>query len=296
MRNFLTLIRKVTPISSNKKNNQIVTDCFGNYYTPLNYNTVKNLGGMKLITDILKLINDATKKQPYIINDSKLLAEKVMAKLELKKIIVNYQISHQILYKEFMLVLHTNGLWPMLLDHFVDYEVLVTEQEFRRVAGVIMEYLNVSKNKEKNSINQIANTCVHYREDGRLEIIFPGKLWGSKEVVNKILDLAEQKGIFIIEANSSPISQKIILPYNWSISEFPDDKGYYFIFDDSGKKVAVFRVTLLPNSLNNGEIDFFMEDMEDDEIISISSSTNSELKGMSSKSLVEKDIFLIEKK
>lgn len=293
MKKFLQLIKQDSSKPTNHSEFKITTDCFGNYYTPLNYNAVKDFGGMKLMTEVLSYTNDAAKRQRYLITDDvNLLAEKVFAKIEWKQIIVNYQISHQILYNQYCFVLHTNGLWPMLLEKFVDYEVIITEQEFRLVAGIIMNCLRDLESKEKNYIDQVANSCIHYREDGRLEIIFPGKLWGGKEVVERILRLAEKRGMCIIEINTSPIRQKVVLPYNWSVSDYTDDEGYHFILDDFGRKIAVFRVTQLPNQLNNGEVDFFMVD---DDIDMLPNEDKPKLKGIFIKSLLHKKALLLEK-
>lgn len=281
MKNFLQLIKQPTNHSKFK----ITTDCFGNYYTPLNYNSVKDFGGMKLMTEVLRHTNDAAKRQRYLTNDANLLVEKVFAKIEWKQIIVDYQISHQILCNQYSFVLHTNGLWPMLLEKFVNYDVIITEQEFRPVAGIIMKCLRDLESKEKNYIDQIANSCIHPRKDGRLEIVFPGKLWGGKKVVEHILRLAEKRGICIIETNTSPIKQKVVLPYGWSVSDYTDGEGYYFILDDFGRKIAVFRVTWLPNELNNGEVDFFMLD---DDIDKIPNKDTPKLNGTFIKSLLHK--------
>ena len=258
MKNYLQGIKSEFLRRENTKGT-VVSEYYG-YYIPADYERLKNMLGMQILVELLKNVNEAVTNQPSLIKDVNLLAEKAINKIDIKGKVVDNHSSYQVLYSEYFSALHTNGLWQMLIDKFVNDNLMVTERGFRNVAGVLMCYLKDLKQREEQWIEQIANTYIHFRDDGRLEIIFPGKLWGGKEMVSKMVKLAEKSGICFVEAKASPINQKIVLPYGWKISNYTDPEGYQMILDDAGKTKAFFRIKRLPDTNGNGEIDFFMED------------------------------------
>lgn len=258
MGKFSQLARKVFSLNGEREENgNVIFIDYNKIYRPEEYEYVKDRPGTQLATMILAYVNDAVRNQRQLLEDVNLLAEKVIAKIDFKRLIEDNGISWQTLYDQYRYILYMNGMWTMLMEKFVDYEVVITERQFRDVAGIIMFGLKDLSKKEEDLVEDVANNCIRTRQDGRLEIVFPGKLWGGAKVP-EILKKAEEKGICIVETNASPIRQKCIFPLGWTISDYTDWEGYRLIFDEKGQQQAVFRVTELPNHRDNGAVDFFM--------------------------------------
>lgn len=245
MRNFLRIFKPKYDIKS---------------YCSMDLENAKKSIGMVVITALLRETNEAVKNQPFLKNDTQVLAEKAINKMHIKSIIVANDVSYQKINDEYFYCLHTAGLWEMLLDKFIDFKPCITEREFRDVAHLLMLHLKERSKQEEIAVTEIAGSFVHLREDGRVEIVFPGKIWGGKELVESMLHNAERAGVCFVEIKSSPINKKAILPSGWKLLEKADLQGYTFILDDENRKRGTFRLKRLPDYSGNGEFDFFFDE------------------------------------
>lgn len=245
MRNFLRIFETKNAIKS---------------YCSMDLENAKKSIGMVVIVALLRETNEAVKKQPFLKNDTQVLAEKAISKMDIKSIIVANDVSYQKMNDEYFYCLHTTGLWEMLLDNFIEFKPCITEREFRDVAYILMLYLQEKSKQEEVVVTEVARSFVHLREDGRVEIVFPGKIWGGKELAESMLQNAERAGVCFVEIRSSPINKKAILPCGWKLLEKADLQGYTFIVDDENRKRGSFRLKRLPDYSGNGEFDFFFDE------------------------------------
>lgn len=241
-----------------KENNLIKKEVYQlKEYCTIDYQRVTDMAGTIVIVQLLKNINDALREQSFLKNDILVLAEKAVSQIDIKSILISKHSSYQMLSSQYFELLNIVGLWQMLQDKFVNFDITVTEDIFRKVAGVIISYLEALSQKEEAFIEQIVDGCISQREDGRIEIIFPGEIWGNSKIVNQAITNAQMAGICFVDIPASPISKKAILPKGWKTANYTDD--YTYILDDFNQNRGVFRIKELPNKFNNGEVDFFFD-------------------------------------
>ena len=252
MKNFLRVLK--AEVSKGKGDKSIKSYC------NRDYEKAQFSVGMMLIAKLLIEVNNAVQQQPFLTKDVQVLAEKAINKIDINAIKIQNGVSYQILNDEYFHYMHITGLWQMLLDHFVDFTLCVTEREFRDVAYLLMLHLKELSKQEKGFVTEFVGKNVNLRDDGRYEIIFSAEIWGDEEFSKKMVNNAEKAGICFVDISASPINKKAILPYGWRIQEQSDNEGYTSILDDLGRKRGEYRLTRLPNHSDNGEFDFFFDD------------------------------------
>lgn len=226
-------------------------------YCTMDYEKAKDNAATILIVQLLKNMNDALSDQPFLREDIQLLAEKAFQKIDIRAIIVDTKCSYQRLNYQYLEVLSMFGLWQMLQEKFIDFDLIVTEDIFRKVTTFLMSHMKELGKKEKAFLEQVASKCISQREDGRIEIIFTGEIWGNEKLVEETMERAEKAGICFVDIPSSPISKKAILPFGWGLYNSSD--GYTHIMDEFNVTRGVFRIKELPNKYNHGEFDFFFD-------------------------------------
>lgn len=226
-------------------------------YCTRDYEKAKESAATILIVQLLKNMNDALIDQPFLKGDIQLLAEKAFQKIDTRAIVVYTRCSYQMLNYQYLEVLSMFGLWQMLQEKFIDFDNNVTEDIFRKVTTFLMPHLEELGKQEKAFLEQVAGNCVSQREDGRIEIIFTGEIWGNEKLVEETIQRAEKAGICFVDIPASPISKKAILPIGWRVFNSVD--GYTHIVDEFNLTRGVFRIKELPNKHNNGEFDFFFD-------------------------------------
>lgn len=226
-------------------------------YCMMDYEIAKDNAATNLIVQLLKNMNDALISQPFLRKDIQLLAEKAFQKIDKRDIAVYKKCSYQMLNYQYLQVLGMSGLWQMLQEKFIDFDLIVTEDIFRKVTTFLMPHIKELGKKEKVFLEEAARKCISQREDGRIEVIFTGEIWGNDKLVERTIERAEKAGVCFVDIPSSPISKKAILPFGWRV--FNSSDGYTHIMDKFNLTRGVFRIKELPNEYNNGEFDFFFE-------------------------------------
>lgn len=219
-----------------------------------------NLTGMYLVLKLLKEVNDEVHHQPCLKSNIQLLAEKSIGKIDVKNVVTEKHTSYQHLEYEYEACLRTCEIWHVITEFFIDYTLYVTEAEFRQVAAILSNYLKKCCKEEENFFTTVSKRYINIRDDGQIEIVFPAKIWGDKQLTSEMIQNAENAGVCFVEINSSPIYRKAVLPYGWNISKNKTWDGFRFIIDEEGQKRGEFRLKRLPNNINNGEFDFFFDE------------------------------------
>ena len=226
-------------------------------YCTLDYNRTKDTAGVMVVAQLLKNVDDAIIQQHALASDIPLLAEKALSKINIRDILIYKKSSYQLLNQEYFETICTNGIWEMLQDKFIDFKPMVTRDLFMKVAFACVDPLKELAKKEEGFVESVLKKCISQREDGRIEITFPGELWGNDELVSRMIQNAENAGICFVDIPASPVSKKAILPYGWLIGDA--EYGYISLVDTNYRKRGVFRVKELPSKFNNGEVDFFFD-------------------------------------
>ena len=256
MKNILRLWNNVTKTRKERKQGYIKNAYL---YSENDYERAKASVGMFIIVELLKEVDVEVREQPFLKNNIQMLAEKAINKINLKKIVIDKEVSYQMLRFEYSSCLNIFGMWKMIEEKFIDYSPCVTEEQFRRVAALLYLYLTERSKEEETTIEAVSKNYINVRNDGHIEIVFPAKIWGDKQLTTEMIKNAEEAGVCFVDINASPIYRKAILPYNWSISKNKTWDGFRFIFDENGCKRGEFRLKKLPSDINNGEFDFFFD-------------------------------------